>query len=84
LIGVALILGLFTRFALFMAALQMFLFYLAALWPEFNPFLDEHIFYLLIFALLGALGSGRMLGVDAIVEQWEPVSRVPALQYALG
>jgi|DewCreStandDraft_5_1066085.scaffolds.fasta_scaffold01510_6 thiosulfate dehydrogenase [quinone] large subunit len=84
LIGFSLILGLFTRFGLLMGAVQMFIFYLAQLWPEFNPFLDEHIVYILVMALLGALGAGRILGLDALIERWEPVKRTPALQYALG
>lgn len=84
LIGFSLMFGVFTRFGLLMAATQMFLFYLAQLWPEHNPFLDDHIFYILIFALLGALGAGRILGLDALIERWQPVKKVPPLEYALG
>lgn len=84
LIGAALFLGIFTRFALLMAATQMFLFYLPALWPEHNPILDEHIFYIGIFAILGALGAGRILGLDAWIEEAEFVKRNPALQWLLG
>ena len=84
LIGFSLILGIFTRFGLLMAATQMFLFYIAALWPEFNPFMDEHIVYILIFALLGALGAGRVLGLDALLERAEPVKKVPQLEYVMG
>ncbi len=83
-IGFALFFGVFTRFALLMAATQMFLFYLPTLWPEHNPFLDEHIFYIGIFAVLGALGAGRVLGVDALLERTAPVKRMPALGYAMG
>ncbi|MBI1885667.1 MAG: DoxX family protein [Chloroflexi bacterium] len=84
LIGFSLILGIFTRFGLLMGAAQLFLFYLAQLWPEFNPFLDEHIVYILLMALLGALGAGRILGLDGLIERWEPVKRVRPLEYALG
>ena len=84
LIGFALFFGIFTRFALLMAATQMFLFYLPQLWPEHNPFLSEHIFYIGIFAVLGALGAGRVLGLDALIEKWQPVKRLPQLEYALG
>jgi thiosulfate dehydrogenase [quinone] large subunit len=83
-IGFSLILGVFTRFGLLMGAIQMFLFYIVQLWPPFNPFLDEHIVYILIMALLGALGAGRILGLDAFIEKWQPVKRVPKLAYALG
>ena len=84
LIGFSLILGVFTRFGLLMGAIQMFLFYIVQLWPEFNPFLDEHIVYIFLMALLGALGAGRILGLDAIIEKWGPVQKVPPLEYALG
>ena len=84
LIGFALFFGFFTRFALLMAAIQMLLFYLPTLWPEHNPFLDEHIFYIGSFALLGALGAGRIFGLDALIEKSEPLKRVPQLEYALG
>ena len=84
LIGLSLILGIFTRFGLLMAATQVFLFYLAQLWPANNPFMDDHIIYMGVFALLGALGAGRILGLDALIEKIEPVRKVPQLQYALG
>ena len=84
LIGFSLILGIFTRFGLFMAATQVFLFYIAQLWPANNPFMDEHIVYLGVFALLGALGAGRVLGLDALIEKIQQVKKVPQLQYALG
>ncbi len=84
LIGFALFFGVFVRFALLMAATQMFLFYLPQLWPEHNPFLSEHIFYIGAFAVLGALGAGRVLGGDALIEKLEPVKRVPVLNWLLG
>lgn len=84
LIGFALFFGFFTRLALFMAATQMFLFYLPTLWPEHNPLLDEHIFYIGTFAVLGALGAGRILGIDAYIEEAEPVKKMPVARYLLG
>lgn len=84
LIGIALLAGLFTRFALLTAGLQMFLFYLAALWPEHNPVLDEHIFYIGAFAVLGALGAGRVLGADWFIERTELVRQNPVLRWLLG
>ncbi len=84
LIGFALILGFFTRIGLLFAAIQIFLFYLAQLYPENNPFLDFHIIYIGIFALLGALGAGRIVGIDSYLEQTETVKKIPALKYLLG
>jgi thiosulfate dehydrogenase [quinone] large subunit len=84
LIGFSLVLGIFTRFGLLMASLMVFMFYLAQLWPANNPFLDDHIIYMAVFALLGALGAGRILGLDAVIEKIDLVKRIPPLQYVLG
>jgi thiosulfate dehydrogenase [quinone] large subunit len=84
LIGFSLVLGVFTRFGLLMAATMVFLFYLAQLWPANNPFLDDHIIYMGVFALLGALGAGRILGLDALIEKINLVKKIPPLQYVLG
>ena len=84
LIGFSLILGLFTRVGAFFGALQMLMFYLPTLWPEHNPFIDDHFIYIGIFALLGALGAGRIVGIDSYLEQTETVKKMPALKYLLG
>jgi thiosulfate dehydrogenase [quinone] large subunit len=84
LIGFSLVLGIFTRFGLFMAAIMVFMFYLAQLWPANNPFLDDHIIYMALFALLGALGAGRILGLDAVIEKIGFIRKIPLLEYALG
>lgn len=84
LIGFALVAGLFTRFALFWAAAMMMMFYLAQYPPEHNPFMDEHLIYIIVFALLGALGAGRILGLDALVERLPWVKRNRAATIVLG
>lgn len=84
LMGFALLLGAATRFALFWAAVMMVLFYIAQFPPEHDLFLDYYIVYILVYAMLGALGSGRILGVDIYVEEWRVVRRAPWLKYLLG
>jgi thiosulfate dehydrogenase [quinone] large subunit len=84
LIGIALILGVLTRFSLFWAAVMMFMFYIAQFPPANNPFLDEHIIYIGLFLLLGALGAGRILGLDALVEKLPFVRRIRGAEYFLG
>jgi thiosulfate dehydrogenase [quinone] large subunit len=84
LIGLTLILGVFTRFSLFWAAAMIFMFYIAQFPPANNPFLDEHIVYLVVFLLLGALGAGRILGLDALIEKLPFVRRIPGIEYLLG
>jgi thiosulfate dehydrogenase [quinone] large subunit len=84
LIGLALIFGLGTRFALFSAAAMMFMFYIAEFPPANNPFMDEHLVYIVVFGMLGALGAGRILGLDALVERLPWVRKIPALNFILG
>ena len=83
-VGFSLILGLFTRVGAFFGALQMLMFYLPTLWPEHNPFIDDHFIYIGIFALLGALGAGRIVGLDAFLEQTKTVKKWPWLKYLLA
>ncbi len=83
-IGISLLLGLFTRVGAFMGALQMALIYLAILWPEHNPVVDDHLIYVGIFALLGALGAGRIFGLDYFIEKTATVRKRPLLKYLLG
>ncbi|MGQ9571959.1 MAG: DoxX family protein [Dehalococcoidia bacterium] len=84
LIGIALILGIAMRFTLFWAGAMMFMFYIAQFPPAHNPFLDEHIVYIGVFLLLGALGAGRILGLDALIERLPFVRRIPGAGYLLG
>jgi len=84
LIGVTLTLGLFTRSGLFWAAAMMMMFYLAQFPPANNPFMDEHLVYIVVFALLGALGAGRILGLDALVERLPWVKRNRLATLLLG
>jgi thiosulfate dehydrogenase (quinone) large subunit len=83
-IGLGLLLGLLTRLSLFSAGLMMLVFYSVNLWPLYNPFLNEYIFYIGIFAVLGALGAGRVLGADAWLEERPFVKNRPWLGWVLG
>ena len=62
-IGFSLLSGVGVRIAGYAGAVLMFLMWLSLLLPKNNPFLDEHIVYLLLFLFLGNSGSGRFLGL---------------------
>lgn len=74
-IGLALILGIGMRIAAVAGALLLVLMWTAALWPETNPFMDDHLVYaglLIGLALARAedtLGLGRIWGGLAVVER---------------
>lgn len=92
LIGLALLFGIFVRFAAMMGAIQMVMFWTAA-WNgglmdgfpmENGYFIDSSFVYLLLLFGLGAFGAGRILGLDNKLEQSNVVQQNPWLRYLLG
>lgn len=92
LIGLALLFGVFFRFAAAMGALMMALFWTAA-WQggplagfpmEHGYFIDSSFVYLLLLFGLGAWGAGRLIGVDGILERTDIVQSNPWIRYLLG
>jgi thiosulfate dehydrogenase [quinone] large subunit len=81
LIGATLVLGIFTRGGLFWGSVILMMFYLSQWPPANNPFMGYHLVYILILGLLGALGAGRIIGLDAWVERipWIKRHRVATL-----
>lgn len=80
-IGIALILGIATRLAAGAGIVWMVLFYTAAaIWPENNPFLDEHVVYAIVLAGIGVVGAGRYLGIGRAWERLSFVQKYPILR----
>ena len=80
-LGLALIFGIGTRLAALGGIVWMGIFYTAtAIWPEHNPFVDEHVVYAMALVVIAMLGAGRYLGLG---ERWEHtalVKRFPVLK----
>jgi thiosulfate dehydrogenase [quinone] large subunit len=75
LIGLGLILGIGTRLAAFGGIAWMAIFYGAtAIWPEHNPFMDEHIVLAIVMVGLILANAGRYYGFG---KAWQ---RVPAVR----
>ncbi len=64
LIGLSLLLGAFARLSSFFAIVMMILFYLPYFPPE-RGFVDEHVVYAAVFAVLIVFDSGRFFGLDS-------------------
>lgn len=64
-IGIALILGLATRFASIAGALMMFLFFLAS-WNFAYGVVNQDLTYLVVFLAIGGMGAGKYYGLDGI------------------
>jgi thiosulfate dehydrogenase [quinone] large subunit len=65
-IGVALILGIVTRFAGVMGALMMAFFFLAG-WAFSNGIVEEHATYAVVLLALAGMGAGNYYGLDRVV-----------------
>jgi len=62
-VGVALIMGIGIRIAGYGGALMMFLMWTSHFPPQQNPFMDEHIIYVLVFVGLTFSDAGDMWGL---------------------
>jgi thiosulfate dehydrogenase [quinone] large subunit len=82
-IGIALILGIATRFAGAMGSIMM-LFFLVAAWEFDHGIVNQHLAYALVTGFLAYIGAGRFYGLDALVEKIQVVRATPQLRYVLG
>lgn len=90
--GIGLIAGAFVRWNAFWGAFMMIMFWVASftggitqgLPLEHGWVVDDHLMYALLLFALGAFGAGRILGVDATVEQSEFVKKNPWMKGLLG
>lgn len=90
--GLGLILGALVRWNAFWGALMMVFFWMASLEGgigtgfalEHGWFMDDHLIYAFLLFGLGALGAGRILGVDGMLEKMNMVRENPNLKLILG
>ena len=90
--GLALILGAFVRWSAFWGAVMMLFYWAASLTggllqglPVAHGWVvDDHLVYAALLFGLGAFGAGRILGVDAYLEEMEFVQQNRWLSYVLG
>jgi thiosulfate dehydrogenase [quinone] large subunit len=76
-IGTALVLGIFINIASASGALLLVLMWTAAILPENNPFMDDHLINAGLLGLLALLHSGRYLGLGAMWERMPFVQKYP-------
>lgn len=82
-IGIALILGLATRFAAVMGFVMMAGFTIAA-WDFAHGFVNLTALLGIVALILGVMRAGEIYGLDAIVEEQPIVKQTPALRFVLG
>ncbi|MCW3841570.1 DoxX family membrane protein [Micromonospora yasonensis] len=79
-IGVALLLGIGTRIAAVAGGLLLVMMWTAVLPPENNPFLDDHLIYTGLLAVLALVGAGNTLGLGKAWAKLPIVQRLPWLK----
>ena len=90
--GLGLILGALVRWNAFWGAVMMLMFWAAALQGglaaglplEHGWVVDDHLVYAALLFGLGAIGAGRILGLDAYIEDMEFVQKNRWLRLLLG
>jgi thiosulfate dehydrogenase [quinone] large subunit len=82
-IGVALILGIATRFAGILGGLMMGLFYVAT-WDFSHGFVTEQFMYGIIALFVAYAAAGEAYGIDTILDRTRLVRSQPRLRYVLG
>lgn len=79
-IGIALILGVTMRIAATAGAALLVMMWTAALPPDNNPFMDDHLIYALVLVALALAGAGRTLGFGRAWERIPLVHRIGLLK----
>ena len=80
LIGLSLILGIGMKIATKSGSLLMLLMYLAAMPPEHNPIIDEHLVYILVLLNLKLNNAGNHLGLGNRWSNTTLVQKYPILK----
>jgi thiosulfate dehydrogenase [quinone] large subunit len=84
LVGAALLLGAAVRWAALWGTVMMAFYWASSLPLAHAVVVDSHVIYALLLFGLGAFGAGRILGVDATLEETDLIERRPWLRYLLG
>lgn len=79
-VGLGLMSGVLTRLAAIVGIAWMVFFYTAtAIWPAYNPFVDEHILATLLLLAIIVANAGRYLGLGRRWQRLDAVARRPIL-----
>lgn len=79
-IGVALLLGIGMRVAAVAGGLLLVLMWAAVLPPENNPFMDDHLIYAAVLAVLALVNAGDTWGLGRVWATLPIVRRMPWLR----
>ncbi len=84
LIGVSIMLGIFTRVGAISGILINFMFFISQLPVQNNPIVNEYVVYMFVFLGMLFLVPGRFLGLDGLLQNSGFVERRPILRKIMG
>ena len=79
-IGIALVLGIAMRIATVGGVVMLVMMWSAALWPDNNPFMDDHLVYALVLVMLLLANAGKTFGLGRAWERLPVVQKYPVLK----
>jgi thiosulfate dehydrogenase [quinone] large subunit len=79
-VGLGLILGVFIRLTTVIGAVMLLLMWSSLLWPDTNPFVDEHIVYIFVLATINLANSQQRWGLHDKWVKTSLVQKVPLLE----
>ncbi|MBC9821218.1 DoxX family membrane protein [Terrabacter sp. MAHUQ-38] len=79
-IGIALVLGIAMRIATVAGVVMLVMMWSAALWPDNNPFMDDHLVYALVLVMLLLANAGKTFGLGRAWERLHLVQKYPVLK----
>jgi len=82
-IGIALIVGLFTRFSALMGVIMVSMFFFAS-WDFSVNYLNSDAVYVIATAIVGIAGAGEVFGLDGVLHRSTFLTQHPALRFVAG
>ena len=79
-IGIALVLGIGMRIATVSGVVMLVMMWSAGLWPDNNPFMDDHLVYALVLVMLLLANAGKTFGLGRAWERLHLVQKYPVLK----
>ncbi len=78
--GIGFLLGTHMKLSAYVGSVLMFLIWLSVMPIKTNPFIDEHIIYILVLLTLASVGAGQYLGLEKWWKNHNFVKKHPILE----
>ncbi len=79
-VGIGFLLGTHVKLSAYVGSVLMFFIWLSSFPIKTNPFIDEHIVYILVLLTLASVGAGQYLGLEKWWKKQNFVKKHPILE----